>query len=79
MGRVCVSLERMSRLTLSRILTAMPLGMGGGLFAARDLRALPPPQRAGSDLHSLRSDWLKIGGDFRVAAQKLQAETERRG
>jgi hypothetical protein len=57
---------------LTRILSAMPLGMGAGLFRARDLRTLAqtPPTR--SDLDSLRGDWMKIGGDFRVAAQKLE-------
>lgn len=57
----------------------MPLGMGGGLFAARDLRTLPTTPMPRSDLNSLRSDWLKIGGDFRVATQKLQTEVQRRG
>jgi hypothetical protein len=30
-----------------------------------------------SDLHSLRGDWIKIGRDFRVAAQKLEADIAR--
>lgn len=56
----------------------MPLGMGAGLFSARDLRTLPPPPLPGGALNGLRGDWIKIGGDFRVAVQKLQTEAEHR-
>ncbi len=62
---------------LIRIFSAMPLGMGAGLFRTQDLRALAPPMTPRSDLQSLRGDWLKIGGDFRVAAQKIKADLAR--
>jgi hypothetical protein len=62
---------------LLSILSAMPLGMGAGLFRKQDLRALAPMLEPRSDLHSLRGDWIKIGRDFRVAAQKLEADITR--
>ncbi|TDQ40977.1 MULTISPECIES: hypothetical protein [Burkholderiales genera incertae sedis] len=63
---------------LSRIVAAMPLGMGAGLFAARDLRPLAPSIHKRSDLDALRGDWRKIGGDFRVAVEKFQTEEAHR-
>jgi len=59
------------------MLASMPLGMGAGLFAARDLRPLAPKMPARSDRDALRGDWRKIGEDFRGAVQKLEAETAR--
>lgn len=76
-GWACATLTGMSYGILSRIVRAMPLGMGTGLFRAQDLTVLVQPQARRSDLESLRADWRRIGGDFRVAAQKLEAELTR--
>lgn len=67
----------MKETRLTRTLRAMPLGMGAGLFAARDLRQLAPAMPARSDLEAMRGDWRKIGADFRGAVQKLEAEFAR--
>lgn len=67
----------MNSARLSRIVAAMPLGMGAGIFCARDLRELAPEMPARSDRDALRGDWRKIGEDFRGAVQKLEAEIAR--
>lgn len=74
MARSCAILTRMNTQRLLRIVSAMPLGMGAGLFRARDLATLVRPIELRSDVQALRGDWMKIGGDFRVAGQKLEGE-----
>lgn len=67
----------MNKQRLLHIASAMPLGMGAGLFRARELTSLARPLDPRADVQSLRGDWMKIGGDFRAAAQKLEAELAR--
>lgn len=61
-------------------------GLGFGAFephSARHARLLQAieaaraPRQARSDLDALRGDWIKIGDDFRGAAQKLEGEIAR--
>lgn len=76
-ARLCAILPGMSARRLTRIVSAMPLGMGAGLFRTQDLRTLAPSVESRSDTEAMRADWVKIGGDFRVAAQKLEADLAR--
>lgn len=76
-ARLCAILPGMSARRLTRIVSAMPLGMGAGLFRTQDPRTLAPSVESRSDTEAMRADWVKIGGDFRVAAQKLEADLAR--
>lgn len=57
---------------LLHCLSSMPLGMGGGLFSARDVQTLAPPVPQKSVEEALRGDWEKIGKDFQVVMGILE-------
>lgn len=55
-----------------RWICSMPLGMGGGLFSAMDVRTLAPlvPQKSVEE--ALRGDWEKMGKVFQVVMDILK-------
>ncbi|GAB4112972.1 MAG: hypothetical protein Fur0019_19370 [Tibeticola sp.] len=70
----------------SAFLSGFMRGLGFGAFephSARHARLLQAveaaraPMPARSDLDALRGDWIRIGDDFRGAAQKLEGEITR--
>ncbi|MEO1752028.1 hypothetical protein [Thiofaba sp. EF100] len=60
----------MKNVIIRRVIQAMPQGMGLGFSsgAERIAEAAAKVKAPGrSDLSALRSDWMKLGGDFRGA------------
>lgn len=61
---------------IQNLAKGMGLGMFSGAERIADLaKTVQAPER--SDLATLRTDWMRIGGDFRGAIKQLQTETSK--